>query len=112
MEIKLSEIGENDLLNTLIISGGNVCKMLYVMEVVSLDVGTVVDRSLLLHGKDRVRQCPPLGFNFKPSLMVMVLNSDDGNGSFCSASAGWRRVTVIALFNTSREKPYILIKDL
>lgn len=40
MEIKLSEVSEDDLLNTLIISGGNVCKMLHVMEVVSLDVGT------------------------------------------------------------------------
>lgn len=88
MEIKLSEVRENDLLNTLIISGGNVCKMLYVMEVVSLDVGTAKERNGLLHGMDPVRQCPPLGFNFKPSLMVMVLNSDDGNGSFCCPCAG------------------------
>lgn len=40
MEIKLSEVSEDDLLNILIISRGNVCKMLHVMEVVSLDVGT------------------------------------------------------------------------
>lgn len=40
-------------------------------------------------GKDRIQQCPPLGFNFKPSLMVMMLNSHAGNGSFCRAS-WWR----------------------
>lgn len=38
MEIKLSGVQRNDLLNTLIISGGNVCKM-SVMTVVLLDVG-------------------------------------------------------------------------
>lgn len=55
----------------MIISEENVCKTLHVMEVVSLDVGTA-GRGLLLHGKDRLRQCPPLGPKFKPSLMVIV----------------------------------------
>lgn len=85
MEIKLSEDWENDLLNTLIISAWNVCKMLYVMEVVSLDVGTLTARrTWLLHGKDLVRQCPPLGLNFKPSLMVIVLNSALGMALFAA----------------------------
>lgn len=82
MKIKLREL-ESDLLKTLIISMGNVCKTLSVMRGGSLDVGTSA-RRLLLHGKDRVRHCPPLGFKFKPSLMVIVLNLGDGNGSFCS----------------------------
>lgn len=43
MEIKSSGVEENDLLNTLIISAENVCKMSDVMEVVSLDVGTALN---------------------------------------------------------------------
>lgn len=71
MKIKLSEVGENDLVNTLIISEENVCKTLQVMEVFSLDVGTA-GGGLLLHGMDPAEQCPPLGPKFKPSLMVIV----------------------------------------
>jgi hypothetical protein len=87
MKIKLSEVEGNDLLNTLIITAWNVCKMLYVMEVVSLDVGTLTAvRIQLLHGKDLVRQCPPLGFKFKPSLMVIVLNSPMGMALFAATA--------------------------
>lgn len=65
------------------------------MEVVSLDVGTG-EESSLLHGKDRGRRCPPLGLNFKPSLMVIiVLNFTDGNASFCSFRLNLKNVIVV-----------------
>lgn len=110
MKIKLSEVRGNDLLNTLIISAWNVCKMLYVMEAVSLDVGTwTVKRTWLLHGKDLVRQCPPLGLNFKPSLMVIVLNSR-WEWLFLQRLRSRRRVTVIAVFDTTPVRPTTWIK--